>query len=452
MLNSVNWFRGSQVIIVNLLIIGLLSIPALLQLNADYDQTISNNQLQIEKTSLIVEEAIKADIDRIDLVLNEVSDRVKNQSELDNYQVLHSKHTLEQIRKVNSVDIKIANQKGEVMWSTDPRLEKLINIADREFFLHLQQTNSDLLYFSAPMIGKITKDWLFIVGKRLSTKQGQFLGIVWCAIRPEFFESLKKVFSLAENDVFVIGVGSPAKYFYRFPNRPDLMGNPILEVRETQEVLAHKKHAATLQIVSPVDGKHRISGYSWIGSYPIMAIVGRNLDSALGIWYHQLRVTLGLISIGLMLLFSYSFSIWKSHNRKQEYQAKLAHTVKSVTLGEMSASLAHAINNPLAIISGISQKLQRMASEEKFSPEDLKSWLQKLQSPIDRIVSILGELKAVSYSDSTQAKLSAVQEIINSSLNLMGEKFINSNIHIIQDIPQEPVSYTHLTLPTIYSV
>ncbi len=75
-------------------------------------------------------------------------------------------------------------------------------------------------------------------------------------------------------------------------------------------------------------------------------------------------------------------------------EAKLIHTAKLASLGEMSAGIAHEINNPLAIIDGTANLLLKFAND----PEKLNSKVQAIKRSVTRISKIVSGLKKFSGS------------------------------------------------------
>jgi len=80
-------------------------------------------------------------------------------------------------------------------------------------------------------------------------------------------------------------------------------------------------------------------------------------------------------------------------------QAQLIHASRLACLGEMSAGIAHEINNPLTIIAGNIPILESMRlDEEKF-----KTRANKVLTAVDRIAKILSGLRKFSHSDSSKS-------------------------------------------------
>lgn len=100
-------------------------------------------------------------------------------------------------------------------------------------------------------------------------------------------------------------------------------------------------------------------------------------------------------------------------DKLNQEKARAIHSAKLASLGEMSAGVAHEINNPLAIISGI-------ASSLKYSLDDPLKFdkkIETLKSSINRISKIVNGLKRFSRINLEVIKTSCtIQSILNDSL------------------------------------
>lgn len=112
----------------------------------------------------------------------------------------------------------------------------------------------------------------------------------------------------------------------------------------------------------------------------------------------------------LIKVFNYQFDLEKSNNELKNSQsalmaqtAKLLHTSRLAALGEISASIAHEVNNPLMVINGSVTQLKRLiihksSQQQNFSSDgadfvQIDNLLEKIRKSSDRVTHIFGGLK-----------------------------------------------------------
>ncbi len=97
-------------------------------------------------------------------------------------------------------------------------------------------------------------------------------------------------------------------------------------------------------------------------------------------------------------------------------RTKSIQSAKMATLGEMSAGIAHEINNPLAILSGAVQTLARYLDD----PEKIESRLFAMKTAIDRISRIVSGLRKFSRSaDHSRKEIHDLRKILREVLILV---------------------------------
>jgi len=108
-------------------------------------------------------------------------------------------------------------------------------------------------------------------------------------------------------------------------------------------------------------------------------------------------------------------------------RAKTIQSAKLATLGEMAASIAHEINNPLSIIHGSAILLPRFRdNEEKFL-----SKIDTINKATDRISKIVNGLRKFSRSsDKSEKTLNSLTQIVKESLILTEHKTKRNNVTI----------------------
>lgn len=114
---------------------------------------------------------------------------------------------------------------------------------------------------------------------------------------------------------------------------------------------------------------------------------------------------------------------------------KSTQSSKLAYLGEISASIAHEINNPLAIISGIGQLFPKLATQ---SPEKVASRINELNKAIERVAKIVRGLKRYSrISSSDYRSYHQLFAIIQEAMSLCTLKSSKYNVAITSEITSE---------------
>jgi len=102
------------------------------------------------------------------------------------------------------------------------------------------------------------------------------------------------------------------------------------------------------------------------------------------------------------------------------------------SLGEMAAGIAHEINNPLAIIMGSCNRLQKLQRLEKLSEEDILETTHEIAGTVKRISEIIMGLKIFSRDGSHDPMRSEnLVTIVKNSLAFCFEKIKNNRIDLI---------------------
>ena len=105
-------------------------------------------------------------------------------------------------------------------------------------------------------------------------------------------------------------------------------------------------------------------------------------------------------------------------------------------LGEMSAGVAHEINNPITIIESTLLIIQ----EKQLNPEQIKARLERIAKASQRITKIIGGLKKFSGTVTT-SEISRVSlaKVIQESLLDVEQKSVNSSVSLSADITEGPM-------------
>jgi two-component system NtrC family sensor kinase len=122
---------------------------------------------------------------------------------------------------------------------------------------------------------------------------------------------------------------------------------------------------------------------------------------------------------------------------------KLLHSDRLASLGQLAASVAHEINNPISGVLNLSMLLERIMKEGNVPPgrqEECKKYLARISHEVARVGRIVCDLLAFSRRSKPQRATSDLNQIVKTTVSLVGHKLkLNEtqvNLDLATDLPQ----------------
>ena len=164
----------------------------------------------------------------------------------------------------------------------------------------------------------------------------------------------------------------------------------------------------------------------------------------------QFRKRLFIVSIAAIFAFLFTIISWiavyRSYTRNLDVKRKLEddlenqrlinfNSAKLASLGEMSAGIAHEINNPLTIITGSATRLKMRLKKLDLEDEKLELYLDTINSTIFRIASIVKSMKTLSRDgEGDEFVFLDIEELVKDALVLVSEKIKQARVDLSVDI------------------
>lgn len=110
---------------------------------------------------------------------------------------------------------------------------------------------------------------------------------------------------------------------------------------------------------------------------------------------------------------------------------KLLHSDRLASLGQLSASVAHEINNPLSGVLNLSMLMQRILKDEgvpKERVEEFRKYLSQVVNETARVGRIVQDLLAFSRRSKPQRTMVNLNSVITTTVNLLSHKLKLMNV------------------------
>ncbi|VVD76567.1 dGTP triphosphohydrolase [Pandoraea aquatica] len=176
-----------------------------------------------------------------------------------------------------------------------------VSIADREHFrVHLDD-ESDGLYISHPVFGRVSRKWVLQFSRRLNHPDGSFAGVVVVSQEPSYFTSDFYTNAVLGQYGQIAVIADDGALLARSTGA----SVAITGTGELPPFTAEQRSSGVQR--DPIDGVERVVAYRHLRDYPLAVQVGLSLDEELSEYRHVERVYLTMatfISVALVVFFA----------------------------------------------------------------------------------------------------------------------------------------------------
>lgn len=204
-------------------------------------------------------------------------------------------------------------------------------------------------------------------------------------------------------------------------------------------------HFVTASILTLSWGKYLFFPFHLIVFGPVLTVaLLRSFDDSSYLVFAGLLLFMLVLVLGLSMeykrlyfkRFATQLELEDSLLLLKEQTAQLVQTSKLAALGEMAGGMAHEINNPLAIISLLSKRIQGLLKKEPAEIPEARKFLGEIEETVVRISRIIRGLRNVSRgADDEELREVRISEIFDDVFGICSEKFRMS--HVLLELKDE---------------
>ena len=116
---------------------------------------------------------------------------------------------------------------------------------------------------------------------------------------------------------------------------------------------------------------------------------------------------------------------------RKDAELKLSHASKLTALGEMAGGIAHEINNPLSIMKGFIDLMQKSVRRGQIDLKTFEQYLERSSATISRISRIIMTMKRISRDSSNESlTLHSANGLVDDALDFIQEKFRDKGLNL----------------------
>jgi len=120
----------------------------------------------------------------------------------------------------------------------------------------------------------------------------------------------------------------------------------------------------------------------------------------------------------------------------QTTQAELARVSRHTTMGELAASIAHEVNQPLTAVNNNSNACLRLLANQNLQPDVLRRALEEIVADGTRASAIIARIRAFIKKAPTEKNRLDVNEVIGEVLAMMGHGFEENRILLHSELAE----------------
>jgi two-component system, NtrC family, sensor kinase len=121
-------------------------------------------------------------------------------------------------------------------------------------------------------------------------------------------------------------------------------------------------------------------------------------------------------------------------------EKKLIQSDRLASLGQLSASVAHEINNPLSSVLNLSMLMQRVLKSDGIPPErleDFRRYLSQVTQETTRVGRIVADLLSFSRRSKPHRAPADMNKIVSTTLSLISHKMKLSNVDLETSLEED---------------
>jgi two-component system NtrC family sensor kinase len=337
------------------------------------------------------------------------------------------------------VDLGVIDSDGLHLTYAGPYHLEGLSYSDQPWFA---QVMSRGLYVSDVFMG-YRKIPHFIIAVRHQEK-----GRIWilrATIDSDVFTRLVRGAQVGKTgDAFLVNSDGVAQTAPRFLDEGGILGRSRIEPSKFGE-------GTTVLAMPGPDGSDRLYAGTWLKNIKWLLVISQDPTETMTGLSEARNLEVGIVLAGALLIIVTVVFTTRSMVKKLveadravcEMNAQLVQSDKLAAMGKMAASVAHEVNNPLAVISEKTGWALDLLEEEEFQQSknlaELRRSLHKIDEHVERARKVVHNMLGFARRMEPRTEDVDINQVIDQTISLLENYARTSNIdiqtHLASDLP-----------------
>jgi diguanylate cyclase (GGDEF)-like protein len=216
--------------------------------------------------------------------------------------------------------IGLADADGNLVNTSRPGPVPDDNISDRAYFKVLKADPGQPTVISDPIVNRVTHRLVVVVGHRVTSPDGRFLGISFAGVLMGYFEDLYRTV-VDHEDTAIALFRADGMLLARYPNADGEIGKIIDDGRIAKRLAESGADSEVAVLTSRIDVTERIVAAHRLRHYPVLVAVSTSTASVLAAWRKQ-AIYLGGVAGALELVLAGMGVLMVQQSRSQRLLAR----------------------------------------------------------------------------------------------------------------------------------
>ncbi len=127
----------------------------------------------------------------------------------------------------------------------------------------------------------------------------------------------------------------------------------------------------------------------------------------------------------------------QAEDRLRETELELARVSRLTTMGELSASIAHEVNQPLTAVTNNGNACLRLLADHNLEPEVLRRALKEMVADSTRASEVIARIRAFIKKTSAETIQAYINEVIEEALALAGHRLQEHRVLVERQLTKD---------------